>query len=159
MSCQYLHTPIGTLRLVCADGRLSRIEFENQHREDGHLEKSHPVLADCAAQLNDYFAGKRRHFSLPLAARGTVFQQSVWRALEEIPYGELRSYRAIASAIGRPSAVRAVGAANGRNPLPIVVPCHRVIGSDGRLTGFAGGLDAKLFLLELEGHRGPFPVT
>ena len=156
MSCQYLDTPIGTLRLVCEDGRLSRIEFENQHREDGHLEQSHPVLAHCAAQLNDYFAGRRLHFSLPLGPRGTAFQRSVWRALEAIPYGELRSYRTIASAIGKPSAVRAVGAANGRNPLPIVIPCHRVIGSDGSLTGFAGGLDAKLYLLELEGHREQF---
>jgi len=153
-NCQYLDTPIGTLRLLCEDGRLSRIEFENQQGEDGYTETGHPVLADCAAQLTDYFAGKRLRFSLPLAARGTVFQQSVWRALEAIPYGELRSYRDIARAVGRPSAVRAVGAANGRNPLPIVVPCHRVIGSDGSLTGFAGGLEAKLFLLELEGHRG-----
>jgi len=153
MSCQYLDTPIGTLRLVCEDGLLSRIEFEDQHSDDGHAEIGHPVLAACAAQLTDYFAGNRRQFSLPLAARGTRFQQSVWRALATIPYGELRSYRDIAGAIGKPSAVRAVGAANGRNPLPIVVPCHRVIGSDGSLTGFAGGLDAKVFLLELEGHR------
>ena len=115
---------------------------------------SDAVLAACAAQLTDYFAGKRRHFELPLAARGTPFQQSVWDALADIPYGELRSYRDIARTIGNPAAVRAVGAANGRNPLPIVVPCHRVIGSNGTLTGFAGGLEVKRFLLELEGAAG-----
>jgi len=153
MSCQFLDTPIGTLRLVCEDGRLARIEFEHQHSDDGHPETGHPVLAACAAQLTDYFARRRRQFSLPLAARGTPFQQSVWHALTAIPHGELRSYRDIAVAIGKPSAVRAVGAANGRNPLPIVVPCHRVVGSDGSLTGFAGGLDAKVLLFELEGHR------
>ena len=92
-----------------------------------------------------------RSFSLPLAPRGTPFQQSVWQALADIPFGELRSYRDIARTIGRPAAVRAVGAANGRNPLPIVVPCHRVIGSNGKLTGFAGGLEAKRRLLVLEG--------
>jgi methylated-DNA-[protein]-cysteine S-methyltransferase len=159
MSCQYLDTPIGTLRLVCENGHLSRIEFEHQHGDDGHTEASHPVLADCAAQLTEYFRGRRRQFSLPLAPRGTAFQRTVWHALEQIPYGALRSYRDIATAIGNPAAVRAVGAANGRNPLPIVVPCHRVIGSDGGLTGFAGGLHAKSFLLELEGHRAPFAAA
>jgi methylated-DNA-[protein]-cysteine S-methyltransferase len=153
MSCKYLDTPIGALRLVCSDGRLSKIEFEGRHGDDGHREQDDAVLAECAQQLCDYFAGRRRHFSLPLAAAGTAFQQSVWHALEDIPFGELRSYRDIAEAIGNPRAVRAVGAANGRNPLPIVVPCHRVIGSDGGLTGFAGGMAAKRYLLELEGHR------
>ncbi|HEY6130619.1 MAG TPA: methylated-DNA--[protein]-cysteine S-methyltransferase, partial [Halioglobus sp.] len=101
--------------------------------------------------LTDYFAGQRRHFELPLAVQGTLFQQSVWDALAEIPYGEMRSYRDIARRIGKPAAVRAVGAANGRNPLPIVVPCHRVIGSNGTLTGFSGGLEVKTYLLQLEG--------
>lgn len=153
MNYQYLHTPIGTLRLVSNGAQLIRIEFENQHSEDGHREASNAVLVDCAEQLTDYFAGRRQHFDLPLAARGTAFQQSVWNALADIPYGELRSYRDIARSIGNPAAVRAVGAANGRNPLPIVVPCHRVIGSNGSLTGFAGGLEAKTFLLELEGRE------
>ena len=151
MSYQYLHTPIGTLRLVSDDTQLVKIEFENQYSDDEHLETNDAVLADCANQLTDYFGGRRQRFDLPLAAQGTAFQHSVWNALGDIPYGQLRSYRDIARAIGNPAAVRAVGAANGRNPLPIVVPCHRVIGSNGSLTGFAGGLEAKTFLLELEG--------
>ena len=103
------------------------------------------------AQLGEYFAGRRRTFDLPLTPEGTTFQCSVWMALRAIPYGATISYRALAERIGRPSAMRAVGAANGRNPLPIVVPCHRVIGADGSLTGFGGGLPTKRFLLELEG--------
>jgi methylated-DNA-[protein]-cysteine S-methyltransferase len=152
MSCKYLESPIGVLRLVSIDGQLARIEFENQHSDDGHRENRDDVLGECARQLTEYFAGRRREFSLPLDPGGTPFQQSVWQQLRGIPYGEARTYRDIARAIGKPSAVRAVGAANGRNPLPIVVPCHRVIGSNGQLTGFAGGLEAKAFLLRLEGH-------
>ena len=158
MSCTYLDTPIGTLRLVSGDGHLARIEFEGQHRDDGHRETGEAVLTECARQLTDYFDGRRQRFTLPLAPAGTPFQQAVWMALRDIPYGQSRSYREIARAIGRPTAVRAVGAANGRNPLPIVVPCHRVIGSDGRLTGFAGGLAAKAFLLRLEGYDGLAPT-
>ena len=134
MSYQYLHTPIGTLRLVSDDAQLVKIEFENQYSDDEHLETSDGVLADCANQLTDYFAGRRQRFELPLAAQGTAFQHSVWNALADIPYGQLRSYRDIARAIGNPAAVRSVGAANGRNPLPTVLPCHRVIGRNGRLT-------------------------
>lgn len=155
MSCAYLESPIGKLRLVSEDGQLTRIEFENQHGDDGHREADDKVLTQCAQQLNDYFTGRRRQFSLPLAPSGTAFQKAVWQELGNIPYGTVRSYRDIARAIGNTSAVRAVGAANGRNPLPIVVPCHRVVGSNGRLTGFAGGLEAKAFLLELEGHKPP----
>ena len=152
MNYQILETPIGALRLV-SDGRhLVAIEFEGSHAvdtSDRELEDS--VLQACATQLREYFAGRRTRFDLPLAPRGTDFQRAVWSALEGIPYGELRSYGEIARAIGKPRAVRAVGAANGRNPLPIVVPCHRVIGSDGSLTGFAGGLEIKRRLLALEG--------
>ena len=152
MNYQYLDTPIGTLRLV-SDGRhLVRVEFPGRHRvqaDDVHDED--PVLQSSATQLREYFAGKRNHFELPLNGAGTDFQQAVWSALARIPFGELRSYGDIAREIGRPKAVRAVGAANGRNPLPIVVPCHRVIGSNGSLTGFAGGLDVKTKLLKLEG--------
>jgi methylated-DNA-[protein]-cysteine S-methyltransferase len=154
MNFQYLDSPIGTLRLVSNGSELTGIEFEGQHGEGNAREFRDPVLAECAGQLTDYFAARRRAFALPLAPRGTPFQQSVWNALARIPYGELRSYRDIARAIGNPAAVRAVGAANGRNPLPIVVPCHRVIGSDGSMTGFAGGLAAKTFLLQLEGALG-----
>ena len=151
MNYQYLDTPIGTLRLVSNGVQLVKIEFEGQYSDSDDIAFSDAVLADSADQLTDYFAARRRHFDLPLAARGTSFQQSVWSALADIPYGELRSYRDIARTIGNPAAVRAVGAANGRNPLPIVVPCHRVIGSNGTLTGFAGGLEVKRFLLRLEG--------
>jgi methylated-DNA-[protein]-cysteine S-methyltransferase len=108
-------------------------------------------LADAIGQLREYFAGSRETFSAPLRPAGTPFQLSVWRALEEIPYGHTRTYRDIACMLGRPTATRAVGAANGQNPLPIFVPCHRVIGSNGSLTGFGGGLDVKLALLRLEG--------
>jgi methylated-DNA-[protein]-cysteine S-methyltransferase len=152
MNTQFLDSPIGRLRLVSDGEHLVRIEFENQYSADEAAnESSDPVLEASARQLKEYFAGKRRKFDLPLAAAGTDFQRSVWAALAAIPYGELRSYRDIAHSIANPKAVRAVGAANGRNPLPIVVPCHRVIGADGSLTGFAGGLKAKTCLLELEG--------
>ena len=152
MNYQLLDTPIGTLRLVSQDQQLIRVEFQDRYRidpEDSLTNDS--VLAVTAQQLQEYFAGQRRTFTLPLNAKGTEFQQAVWSALTDIPYGELRSYRDIARDIGRPRAVRAVGAANGRNPLPIIVPCHRVIGSDGSLTGFAGGLEIKTQLLVLEG--------
>jgi methylated-DNA-[protein]-cysteine S-methyltransferase len=151
MNFQYLDSPLGTLRLVSNGNALLRIEFEDQHGDGAEYERSDAVLKACKEQLQAYFSRQRRLFELPLAGQGTNFQQSVWTALSEIPYGELRSYRDIAQRIGNPAAVRAVGAANGRNPLPIVVPCHRVIGSNGSLTGFAGGLEAKKMLLELEG--------
>jgi methylated-DNA-[protein]-cysteine S-methyltransferase len=151
MNVQYLPSPIGTLRLLSNGAQLTRIEFEGQHSDDAAISSPDPVLHAAVAQLEDYFRGQRHTFDLPLAAGGTPFQHSVWAALAGIPYGELRSYRDIAHSIGNPAAVRAVGAANGRNPLPIVVPCHRVIGSNGALTGFAGGLAAKRFLLALEG--------
>jgi len=154
MNFQYLDTPIGTLRLLSNGAQLVNIEFAGQYDATDAVENSDTVLAACAAQLTAYFAGKRRHFDLPLAPRGTPFQLSVWSALAKIPYGELRSYRDIARSIGNSAAVRAVGAANGRNPLPIVVPCHRVIASNGALTGFAGGLEVKRFLLDLEGATG-----
>ncbi|RYD65796.1 MAG: methylated-DNA--[protein]-cysteine S-methyltransferase, partial [Sphingomonadales bacterium] len=110
----------------------------------------HPVLVETERQIAEYFAGKRSAFTVPLDFRGTDFQKSVWAALLTIPFGETRSYGEIARQIGRPSASRAVGAANGRNPISIIAPCHRVIGSNGALTGFAGGLAAKELLLALE---------
>ena len=152
MNYQYLQSPLGTLRLVSNGKQLLCIEFEGMHTttpED--TEGQDAVLKQCAAQLDEFFAGKRKTFDLPLAPQGTPFQQAVWQALKQIPYGELRSYRDIAEILNKPTATRAVGSANGRNPLPIVVPCHRVIGSDGSLTGFAGGLEAKKVLLRLDG--------
>ena len=152
MNYQYLDSPVGRLRLVSNGEHLTAIEFENLQADEAEGEEcADPALNACAAQLNEYFAGKRQDFDLPLSPTGTEFQKNVWQALQAIPYGELRSYRDIAESLQKPKAVRAVGAANGRNPLPIVVPCHRVIGSDGSLTGFAGGLEAKRVLLRLEG--------
>ena len=141
--------PIGELRLVSDGEHLVRVEFQGRHGDDG-VERRDSVLREAARQLREYFAGRRRAFELPLRAGGTPFQERVWAALRGIPFGESRSYRDIAAALGNRKAVRAVGAANGRNPLPIVVPCHRVVGSDGSLTGFAGGLAAKRQLLALE---------
>jgi len=152
MNYQYLNSPVGRLRLVSNGASLIAIEFENQQNSirEG-VERVDAVLTACRDQLKEYFAGTRRRFDIPLAPSGTAFQKSVWQALSGIPYGQLRSYRDIAEILNKSRAVRAVGAANGRNRLPILVPCHRVIGSDGSLTGFAGGLDAKRALLKLEG--------
>ena len=148
-------SPVGVLRLAADASGLRLIEFPDPRHPvtagDDWEEGDNAVLASTRAQLGEYFAGRRRTFDLPLAPDGTAFQCSVWMALRAIPYGATISYRALAERIGRPSAMRAVGAANGRNPLPIVVPCHRVIGADGSLTGFGGGLPTKRFLLELEG--------
>ena len=148
-----LATPLGALQLVVRDGRLARIAFPGLHL-DGVTAAPSPVLERAEAQLMAYFAGERRTFDLPLVEEGTPFQAAVWAALQAIPFGETRSYSDLARALGRPRAVRAVGAANGRNPLPIVVPCHRVIGADASLTGYAGGMARKRWLLEREGWRG-----
>ena len=148
-------TPVGPLLLASDGEALCLIEFANPRhpvaRNDGWREGDDSVLRETRRQLGEYFEGARRAFDLPLAPRGTTFQQQVWQSLCDIPYGETISYATLALRIGKPSAVRAVGAANGRNPLPIVVPCHRVIGADGSLTGFGGGLPTKQFLLQLEG--------
>lgn len=147
-------SPIGPLTLAASDAGLHAIEFPcaaTLDRRMSAVEQGHPVLALVITQLQEYFDGRRREFDLPLAPRGTEFQLKVWHALSSIPYGCTVSYADVARQIGRPTATRAVGAANGRNPLPIVLPCHRVIGADGSLTGFGGGLPAKQFLLQLEG--------
>jgi methylated-DNA-[protein]-cysteine S-methyltransferase len=116
----------------------------------GFVKNETPMIKKAAAQIEEYLAGKRRSFSLPLAMHGTEFQMAVWKALQSIPFGQTRSYKEIAAMIGRPKAVRAVGMANNRNPISIIVPCHRVIGHDGSLTGYGGGLPLKQYLLELE---------
>lgn len=158
-------SPVRKLTLVASDEGLAAILWENDrpHRVRLNIEAEddrHPVLVETARQLDEYFAGERNNFALPLDMAGTAFQRKVWDALLTIPFGETRSYRQIAEQIGSPTAVRAVGAANGRNPVSIVVPCHRVIGSNGSLTGFAGGLDVKSRLLTLEGadQSGPAPA-
>ena len=155
VSC-VMSSPVGQLSLIASGEGLAAVLWQNDsptrvqvraEREDA----SHPVLADAVRQLAEYFEGRRTQFSIPLDPTGTPFQHRVWQALNTIPFGETRSYREIAHQIGHPTAVRAVGAANGRNPISIITPCHRVIGSSGRLIGFAGGLDTKAYLLTLEG--------
>ena len=152
---KHIESPIGSLFIAADDTGLRAIEFpENRHPVKRHgewREGDHPLLEKTARQLGEYFAGTRQSFDLPLAPYGTDFQLGVWQALRLIPFGETWSYAQLAAKIGKTSAMRAVGAANGRNPLPIIVPCHRVIGADGSLTGFGGGLPTKEFLLRLEG--------
>jgi methylated-DNA-[protein]-cysteine S-methyltransferase len=152
---QTMESPLGTLKLIASDRGLVAVLWDNEDPEQsdvGGLKKvnGHPLLDEAERQLKEYFAGKRKQFSLRLDWRGTEFQKKVWAALVEIPFGETRSYADIARQIGNPKAVRAVGAANGKNPLPIIAPCHRVIGSNGKLVGFGGGLATKALLLKLE---------
>ncbi|PJY98923.1 cysteine methyltransferase [Bacillus vallismortis] len=150
-------TPLGGLVIAEEDGQITRLFLSQEDWMDWnetvqHTEhKETPCLAEAKAQLHDYFAGERKTFSLPLSQKGTPFQQKVWKALTMIPYGESRSYADIAAAVGSPKAVRAVGQANKRNDLPIFVPCHRVIGKNSALTGYAGSkTDLKVFLLNIE---------
>jgi methylated-DNA-[protein]-cysteine S-methyltransferase len=150
-----MKSPVGVLTLVASDQGLAAVLWENDDpsrvRLGPTVEKSdHPLLLKTERQLEDYFAGTLEKFSLPLDFAGTDFQKKVWTALVAIPFGETRSYSQIAREIGHPGAVRAVGAANGKNPISIIAPCHRVIGANGKLTGFAGGLEAKAFLLGIE---------
>src|SRR6202166_1970845 len=165
-----VRSSVGKLFLAASDRGLVALEFDSRlpgqptirpnprdlrtERQKGasvHFEESEAVMRAYARELEEYFAGKRREFSFPVDLRGTDFQLACWRALLAIPYGETRSYAAIARAVGKPTAFRAVGMANNRNPIAIVVPCHRVIASDGSLCGYGGGLDVKRKLLELEG--------
>jgi methylated-DNA-[protein]-cysteine S-methyltransferase len=145
-------TPIGNLVLAADDAGLRHILFAADHIPPGWT-LDPAFLAAARQQISEYFAGMRQVFDLPLAPAGTPFQQRVWRALVEIPYGRTASYGALAQRIGKPGAARAVGLANNRNPLPIVIPCHRVIGANGSLTGYGGGLPVKEHLLALEGAR------
>jgi len=144
--------PAGELALIAGSGGLEQIRFDAAIPPDALRCDDHPVLRETARQLRAYFSGGLREFDLPLSLKGTPFQLRVWTALQDIPYGQTRSYGEQARAIGMPAAVRAVGAANGANPIPIVVPCHRVIGASGKLTGFGGGLPLKRWLLSLEGQ-------
>ena len=157
MRCALVDSPVGRLLLAVDAGRLVEVRFERgrgafaPHPEWSVVSvDADAVLARTAAQLAEYFTGRRRAFELPLEPRGTPFQRTVWDALLALPYGQTTSYGALARAIGQPDAVRAVGTANGANPLPIVIPCHRVIGADGSLTGYGGSLPVKRWLLALE---------
>jgi len=159
LSLQTLDSPVGQLRLVASDTALVAVLWPTER--EGRVRFSidpvvhrapsaSTVLSTTARQLDEYFEGKRQTFDVPLDLRGTEFQTQVWQSLASIPFGETSTYGKQADAIGRPTAVRAVGSANGRNPLSIVLPCHRIVGADGKLTGFAGGLEAKRWLLDHE---------
>ncbi|MDY6550663.1 methylated-DNA--[protein]-cysteine S-methyltransferase [Acinetobacter faecalis] len=150
-----IQTPVGQLTLVAHDQALVAVLWENDDPTRVKLSESfeqneHPLLVEVEKQLAEYFEGQRTQFIIPLDFQGTVFQKSVWSALLQIPFGETRSYKEIAESIGNIKAVRAVGAANGKNPISIIAPCHRVIGANGKLVGFAGGLKNKDILLNLE---------
>lgn len=146
MSTRTIETPVGALTLTASADAVTAVRFGAEGARDAS-----PLLDAAEAQLREYFAGARRTFDLPLAPHGTAFQRRVWAALRTIPYGETRTYGELAAAIGSPNASRAVGMANHRNPIPIIIPCHRVIGANGTLTGYAGGLEIKRRLLALEG--------
>ena len=148
----YDYPVIRGIGIAEADGAISRVGFQNNSSKgfDGFTVVETPLIKKAATQLAEYFAGTRAKFDLPLAPAGTEFQRSVWRALQTIPFGETCSYMDIATRIGNPKACRAVGMSNNRNPIAIIIPCHRVIGRDGSLVGYGGGLDIKQYLLDLE---------
>ncbi|XOF33739.1 MAG: methylated-DNA--[protein]-cysteine S-methyltransferase [Candidatus Electrothrix sp. YB6] len=158
LHCASLDTPVGALQLFADGQALYRISFPHSSNRTAlpcavPAEKNHPLLNRAQAQLTEYFAGSRKQFDLPFCPQGTIFQQAVWKYMRTIPYGKTKTYGQVAAALGNRNKARAVGGAANKNPLPLVIPCHRVIGSSGRLTGFAGGLEIKRFLLELERCR------
>ncbi len=157
MNYCYVESPIGKLLIAGDHESIRQINFAKNGKpskpEPDWQESSRGPVAQAARQLREYFAGSRTDFDLPLAPQGTEFQRQVWRRLQEIPYGETISYGELARRVGNPKASRAVGAANGQNPIPIVIPCHRVIGANGKLTGFGGGLPTKEALLALEARQ------
>lgn len=151
-----IKSPLGKITLLANEQAL--VALYTKHDPDplingAHKNDSHPILKKAALQLEEYFSGHRRTFDLPLDPNGTEFQKKAWKALGKIPYGEVWSYGEQAKYLKAPKAQRAVGGANGKNPIPIIIPCHRVIGSSGKLTGFSGGMPMKIFLLKLEGHE------
>jgi methylated-DNA-[protein]-cysteine S-methyltransferase len=156
-----IDSPIGPLTLAGRDSALTNLRMVDQTYEPSRADwtRDDNVFADAVEQLNAYFAGELTDFDLELDLQGTAFQQRVWEALLTIPYGETRSYGEIAEQVGAPGSARAVGLANGHNPIAIIVPCHRVIGANGKLTGYGGGIDRKLTLLELEKSRAPANLT
>jgi methylated-DNA-[protein]-cysteine S-methyltransferase len=154
MNYCHLDSPVGTLLIACDEKAIRRIEFPHGGKpaqpEAAWQQSSCELLQEATKQLNEYFNERRTVFTLPLGPEGTEFQRAVWRRLQDIPYGQTITYGDLAKCVGNPKASRAVGAANGSNPIPIMIPCHRVIGSDGKLTGFGGGLPTKKALLSLE---------
>ena len=166
---QRFDSPLGQMVMVARNNQICRIDFETlsyqpfdskalERKGSRIVEQETEVLAEAQRQLEEYFGGKRFEFDLPLAPEGTTFQQQAWQALREIPYGETRSYQQQAERLGDARFARAVGHANGRNPISIIVPCHRVLGKNGKLTGFASGVDKKAKLLELETRYRPFTL-
>ena len=153
MSDYFYETHIGAIGLAEKDGKITRLYFPNDCRPPNTPIQETSLLKEAAQQLQDYLAGKLTGFSLPLQPEGTAFMQQVWNRLCEIPYGETASYKTLAERMGNPNAARAVGMANHRNPIPIFIPCHRVIGASGSLVGYRGGLDLKSRLLKLEKER------
>lgn len=147
---KYTNTKIGNMAIIEEDNKIIAIEINQEIREN-IMQKETPLLKETGKQLLEYLEGKRKNFTVPLNPKGTKFMKEVWTALQEIPYGETRTYGQIAQRIGKPKAARAVGMANHRNPIPIIIPCHRVIGSNGKLVGYALGMKMKKFLLMLEG--------
>jgi methylated-DNA-[protein]-cysteine S-methyltransferase len=158
---KFVPSPVGKLKIVATDRALVAVLWENDNPKRVRLsnlpeDRDNSILLRTEGELREYFTGKRGGFSVPLDLRGTAFQKRVWEALLGIPYGETRTYGQLAAQLGNPRATRAIGAANSRNPISIIVPCHRVIGSSGKLIGFAGGLDAKAHLLSLEEREGQY---
>jgi methylated-DNA-[protein]-cysteine S-methyltransferase len=156
MKYTYIESPLGALLVTRDEGGITGMDlptarYPRRIRDD--WERDDTAFDDVRAQLGEYFAGTRQQFDLPLNARGSAFQRAVWQALTEIPYGDTTSYGKVAAGIGHPDGARAVGVANGQNPIPIIVPCHRVIGADGSLIGYGGGLSAKRWLLDHEAHH------
>ena len=144
----FYDTSVGKICIGEENGAITRVTWSKTPSDA--LEGETPLILQCKKQLEEYFAGERKAFHLPLALKGTAFQQKVWNALTEIPYGETRTYGEIAAAVGNPKGARAVGMANNKNPIGIIIPCHRVVGANGKLVGYAGGMEKKAFLLELE---------
>ena len=144
----FYDTPVGKLCIGEEDDSITRVTWSKVPQE--YIQEETELILNCKIQLEEYFAGNRKQFDLPLAPKGTDFQKRVWKALTDIPYGETRTYGEIAAAVGSPKAARAVGMANNKNPIGIIIPCHRVVGANGKLVGYAGGMEKKEWLLSLE---------
>ena len=155
MAHTFYNSPAGPLIISASDSGITEITFANQTTEITKEESENIIIKDCIAQLDEYFSGNRKTFSVKLDPKGTPFQKEVWAELKKIPFGKATSYLELAKSLGDAKKIRAVGGANGKNPIAIIVPCHRVIGSDGSLTGYAGGMDKKRWLLQFEGIIKP----
>ena len=150
-----ISSPIGPITLLANNEQITGLYFGDQQKEHASGADNTELMRLCEKELNDYFEGKLQNFTVPICAKGTAFREEVWEALKRIPYGETVSYKDIAVMLGKPKALRAVGGANHNNPISIIIPCHRVVGADGSLTGYGGGLKAKQWLLDLEAkYRG-----